>query len=291
MKRLTYIITLMLIVWMPVTESRSQSHVVNTHFSVFFPVGKTVLDTAYASNGCSLSAMLDYLSAVRRDSSLSLLNVQITGMASPEGSYETNRRLANRRAQALASWLRAHTDTELPLVLADNMGVGWSLLDTLTLDSPRLSPYTASMAHILSLDSTQVAYHRGLTIDRRVLLLRRAQGGRLWPILMRDVYPQMRMARAEVDVARVETPPTIVCPAPEPMPEPAPAAPTVAPSTADTVATTAETPCQRHIILKTNAVAWAFLISNIAIEMDVAPHWSVARPVNFSAWNYCSNSR
>ena len=262
MKRLTYIITLMLIVWMPVTESRLQSHVVNTHFSVFFPVGKTVLDTAYTSNGCSLSAMLDYLSAVRRDSSLSLLNVQITG-----------------------------TDTELPLVLADNMGVGWSLLDTLTLDSPRLSPYTASMAHILSLDSTQVSYHRGLTIDRRVLLLRRAQGGRLWPILMRDVYPQMRMARAEVDVARVETPPTLVCPAPEPMPEPAPAAPTVAPSTADTVATTAETPCQRHIILKTNAVAWAFLISNIAIEMDVAPHWSVALPVNFSAWNYFSNSR
>ena len=122
--RLTYIITLMLIVWMPVTESRSQSHVVNTHFSVFFPVGKTVLDTAYTNNGCSLSAMLDYLSAVRRDSSLSLLNVQITGMASPEGSYQTNRRLANRRAQALASWLRAHTDTELPLVLADNMGVG-----------------------------------------------------------------------------------------------------------------------------------------------------------------------
>lgn len=101
----------------------------------------------------------------------------------------------------------------------------------------------------------------------------------------------MRMARAEVDVARVETPPTIVCPAPEPMPEPAPAAPTVAPSTADTVATVAETPCQRHIILKTNAVAWAFLISNIAIEMDVAPHWSVALPVNFSAWNYFSNSR
>lgn len=291
MKRLTYIITLMLIVWMPVTESRSQSHVVNTHFSVFFPVGKTVLDTAYTSNGSSLSAMLDYLSAVRRDSSLSLLNVQITGMASPEGSYQTNRRLANRRAQALASWLRAHTDTELPLVLADNMGVGWSLLDTLTLDSPRLSPYTASMAHILSLDSTQVSYHRGLTIDRRVLLLRRAQGGRFWPILMRDVYPQMRMARAEVDVARVETPPTIVCPAPEPMPEPAPATPTVAPSTADTVATTAETPCQRHIILKTNAVAWAFLISNVAIEMDVAPHWSVALPVNFSAWNYFSNSR
>lgn len=57
MKRLTYIITLMLIAWMPVTESRSQSHVVNTHFSVFFPVGKTVLDTAYASNGCSLSAI------------------------------------------------------------------------------------------------------------------------------------------------------------------------------------------------------------------------------------------
>uniref|UniRef100_UPI0040251AE8 hypothetical protein n=1 Tax=Prevotella sp. TaxID=59823 RepID=UPI0040251AE8 len=66
MKRLTYIITLMLIVWMPVTESRSQSHEVNTHFSVFFPVGKTGLDTAYTSYGSSLSAKLDYLSSERR---------------------------------------------------------------------------------------------------------------------------------------------------------------------------------------------------------------------------------
>ncbi len=290
MNRLTYIITLMLIAWMPVTESRAQGHVVNTHFSVFFPVGGTMLDTAYTCNGNSLSAMLDYLAAVRRDSTLSLMNVQITGMASPEGSYQTNRRLAVRRAQALASWLRSHSDKELPLVLADNMGVGWPLLDTLALGyppPPRLVPYRASMAHILALDTTLVSYRRGLTIDHRVLLLRHAHRGRLWPILMRDVYPQMRMARAEVGVARIEAPSSIVGPPPEPTSEPV----TMAPALADTVTAVAETTCRRHITLKTNAVAWAFLITNIAIEVDVAPHWSVALPVSFSAWNYFSKNR
>lgn len=40
------------------------------------------------------------------------------------------------------------------------------------------------------------------------------------------------------------------------------------------------------IYLKTNAVGWGFLISNIAAEMDVAPHWSVALPVYYSAYDY-----
>ena len=48
---------------------------------------------------------------------------------------------------------------------------------------------------------------------------------------------------------------------------------------------------RRRLYLKTNAVAWAFLISNIAVEMDVAPHWSVAIPVNYSVWNYFSSTR
>lgn len=48
---------------------------------------------------------------------------------------------------------------------------------------------------------------------------------------------------------------------------------------------------QKHLYLKTNAVGWAFVIANIAVELDVAPHWSVALPINYSFWNYFTSKR
>lgn len=38
--------------------------------------------------------------------------------------------------------------------------------------------------------------------------------------------------------------------------------------------------------IKTNAVGWAMLISNIAAEIDLDKHWSVNFPIYFSAMNY-----
>lgn len=38
--------------------------------------------------------------------------------------------------------------------------------------------------------------------------------------------------------------------------------------------------------LKTNTIAWGLAISNMAVEIDLARHWSVSLPINYSAWNY-----
>lgn len=42
----------------------------------------------------------------------------------------------------------------------------------------------------------------------------------------------------------------------------------------------------RQFHLKTNALGWGMGISNLALEMDIARHWSFALPVYYSAWNY-----
>ena len=41
-----------------------------------------------------------------------------------------------------------------------------------------------------------------------------------------------------------------------------------------------------HGYLKTNAVGWGMLISNIAFEIDLSPKWSLAVPIYYSALNY-----
>lgn len=53
----------------------------------------------------------------------------------------------------------------------------------------------------------------------------------------------------------------------------------------------ADTPLQRGIYLKTNAVAWSFAVANAEVEMDVARHWSVDLPIQYSGWNYFQSRR
>ena len=43
---------------------------------------------------------------------------------------------------------------------------------------------------------------------------------------------------------------------------------------------------ESHGYLKTNAVGWGMLISNIAFEIDLSPGWSLAVPIYYSALNY-----
>lgn len=38
--------------------------------------------------------------------------------------------------------------------------------------------------------------------------------------------------------------------------------------------------------MKTNALGWGLAIANVAIEADIARHWSFTVPVYYSAWDY-----
>ncbi len=61
------------------------------------------------------------------------------------------------------------------------------------------------------------------------------------------------------------------------------------PSVNDRGETNYITPLQRRYYLKSNAVGWAMLVSNIAFEFDVAERLSVEIPIYFSAMNYFSS--
>lgn len=44
-----------------------------------------------------------------------------------------------------------------------------------------------------------------------------------------------------------------------------------------------------HLYVKTNAVAWALLITNVEVETDLEPHLTVDLGMHCSAWNYFSS--
>lgn len=210
-------------------------------------------------------------------------SIVIVGSASPDGSWKHNRRLAMRRAMAVKNFFNANGDFPDTLFTLRSLGENEALFRRLVSELPENSDRDAIL-RILD---------RKLGPDVKEAQLKALAGGRVWKMLLKDVFPHIRMAVATVYLSNGEVPADTVSeatpmprpepqPQPEPQPEPQPSAgpqPPVDP-------TEPQPAWRRHAYIKTNAPAWALLWLNIAGEIDCAPHWSVELPVYYSGFNY-----
>ncbi|MCH5222359.1 MAG: DUF3575 domain-containing protein, partial [Muribaculaceae bacterium] len=146
--------------------------------------------------------------------------------------------------------------------------------------------------------------------DDRVSRLQAVDGGRAWEWLKAEVFAQMRSAAAVI-VTRREEPDSVfeelddyyddeiveeVVEEVEEI-EPVVEEVVVEEPEEEPVEEIVETPVEepeaiddevRHIHLKTNIVGWAFSEANLAGEIDLCQHLSLALPVYYSAINYFS---
>ena len=71
-----------------------------------FPVNQTTIYPDYRRNPEELAVIIKTISVVKDDPNISITNINIHGYASPEGSYNSNARLAEGRAEALKEYVR-----------------------------------------------------------------------------------------------------------------------------------------------------------------------------------------
>ena len=71
-----------------------------------FPVGKTQIDPKFRRNPYELAKIKSTIDSVRNDKDISVRSLHISGTASPEGSYETNVKLAKGRTEALKNYVQ-----------------------------------------------------------------------------------------------------------------------------------------------------------------------------------------
>lgn len=215
----------------------------------------------------------------RADSLMSLSElrkVKVRAYASAEGPARLNAELADARAHAIASWLETHTSVPSRLMSTSWRVCTWQDVDSLILVDNLVSPYRAPVLQ---------AIRRGGTHDEIQATLRSINGGEAWKWLADKVLPLQRSAVVDLVADQVFS--TTLSPGAEPRtvvtdnPEPEAEA-----TSADVVPGTSETGWVRHLYLKTNIPAWAMLWSNIAVEVDLAPHWSFTLPVYYSGLNY-----
>lgn len=68
------------------------------------------IDSTYSDNAARMREIITFLQNVRQDSTTHIAEVSFRGAASPEGSYQLNRKLARGRLSVLERLVRQEID-------------------------------------------------------------------------------------------------------------------------------------------------------------------------------------
>ena len=281
-----YTILVLTLLWASAAYSQEN----RSEVMVDFRVNSTRIDPTYGNNAERIREITGMLQGILNDTTVEVTRLSFCGVASPQGSYEWNRQLANRRMKALETLVRSKIEVSDSIITYDDNYIAWDYL------AERVSE--SEMAHkheILSILGEKpeiVKYRNGRNIDSRIPKLQRLDGGRVWDELFRRFFSPMRNASMVIVTFKQVSPPPVVVPEPviEEVEVSADTTEAVlpAPVIVDTVPdpTPAVKEWGRKLYVKTNALGLGLAIANTAVEIDLCRHWSFNLPVYYSAWNY-----
>ena len=158
-------------------------------FGFSFRQGESALDLSYRDNGRQMTRLIDSIGSIAHREGSEIVAVNVEGSASPEGSAAGNVALALRRAKDIRSRLLKASHLDGDLVKAYSLGVDRARLVELVLKSDY--PRRDTIAAIIARTHNQPA-------DKAFARLRKLDGGAAWQWLMREVFPEMRLATASV---------------------------------------------------------------------------------------------
>lgn len=174
---------------------------------VDFPVSQTVIRPAYRRNGDELARISATIDSVRADSDVTVTSIHVRGYASPEGTWDTNERLAKGRTEALSRYVRGlypfeGVDFTTDYVVEDWEGLQNAIVSLRPGEAPEVSDNKEGiLALIASVEDP----------DRREAEIKRAYP-RAYAWLKANVYPALRHSDYTVayTVRRYDTPAEVI---------------------------------------------------------------------------------
>lgn len=272
---------------------------------VYFRQGYSILQPSFRQNGVRLGEFVERLSELHGDSTVRLSSIDIVAYASPEGSYTLNKRLARKRADNIASYLKDNLPF-LPASLynVQPKGINWEGLTDMVEASDM--KYRSEVLNILR-NTPENTYRNGKLVDSRLKRLMDLRGGRPYRVMYEYFFPTLRAAGAYVicDFERIEpvekpdTVPSVtvgdneVVEVVEPVYIEDPDSVTAA--SVDTL-TTLDPPLATfrdndRWAIKSNALYLAAGVSNLGTEYAFHPHWSVDFPLVYSPYTIARTYR
>lgn len=221
-----------------------------------------------------------------------LTEITVEGYSSPDGSQALNRRMALERAKGIRSYLTDRLGIAPELIVVSSHPEDWDGLRSAIAAADAL-PERDKILRTIDNTPDRDACERKL---------RHMSGGSVWRRLAREFLPPLRRTvvtfrfpahSVEVIILEDEPGDDVVYPLPdydviEPFDVDEKEPDELIAEDAETE-TESEPPLNWYI--KTNVPAWAMLWTNIAVEFDLARHWSAQLPVYYSGFNYFTGHR
>lgn len=135
------------------------------------------------SNYPQINAAAYELSRVLQDPDKELMQVWVCGSTSPDGLWKDNVELCNMRTEAAAAYIRDVTGIPEHMIHKESLNEDWDRLAELVTASDL--PYKYEVLYII----------RAKKWGERKTALQKLDGGKVWDILERDFFPQLRCVR------------------------------------------------------------------------------------------------
>ena len=242
-------------------------------FKIKYVINIADIDTTFVDNNERINEMEAFLRMVRDDDRITLHAVRFSGTASPDGSYEFNQWLCANRLEHFKDLIRKVLDVPDSIIMANDGYITWDEFRQEVAASDL--EYRDEILAVIDQEPGLVLWYADKHTDHRLLKLRGMHGGRAWESLKKPILFNLRFADAEfvfsrrIDMADVSYPPTPFTP----------------PASLDSIYIEPDLWIGR-LHLKTNFIDLGLLIGNLAVEADLAPHWSVTLPLYYSALDY-----
>ena len=147
-----------------------------------FPVNQTKIYPEYRNNPEELKKIIATIDLVKNDKNTEITEIDIEGYASPEGSYNTNARLAQGRAEALKTYVQELEHFEKDFIKVTSVPEDWQ----------GLREYVEKSNFAQKEEMLSIINNEALSYDARELRLRTIDGGKAYATLLKECYPSLR---------------------------------------------------------------------------------------------------
>lgn len=241
-------------------------------FHLKYAINNPEIESTFVDNDTRMSNMRDFLQYICNDKMLRITDVKFRGTASPDGTYEFNVWLSENRLRNFKRLIRSYIDIPDSIIHANTSDIPW--------DEFRAAVAASDMAYrneilaIIDEEPRLVPFYGNRHIDARLLKLKALHNGQAWELLKSPILRNLRYGDAVFAFERLM-----------------PAWYTFPADTSKLVITPPSLQIEfdtwtPRLYLKTNFIALAMLSANLAVEADVARHWSVTLPVSYCAMDW-----
>lgn len=253
---------------------------------VYFRQGRTELDPMFRNNSLRLEGFARRFERLYRDPAMKVTGIRIVSSASPEGSVQTNERVASARASSIVHFMHRNFSLSPSLFEVKSLDVDWRGLMRLVEETPGM-PHQWEVLQLLRQNVPSSGYLDEEPSRRLKRRLGEIGGGKAWDYMYSTFFPELRKIIVHI-VSEEEVAP------PEPIIEVVEKTDTLVMVQTDTLTLIErdtlllEVPVPSdpfYMALRTNLLADLALIPNIGAEFYLGDNFSLLGSWTHAWWH------